>query len=70
MRFSNIPVSQIHCEDIPASHMNSKNGFEKSTEHFFELLKLLQISEEDITVSFDTASLFTKLPVEETLQLI
>jgi hypothetical protein len=42
----------------------------KSSFHFIEILKTLQINPGDIMVSFDVVSLFTKVPVEESLTLL
>jgi hypothetical protein len=44
---------------------NVKNSF-----HFNEILKTLQIKPGDLMVSFDVVSLFTKVPIEESLTLL
>jgi len=42
----------------------------KNSFHFIEILKTLKIKPGDLMVSFDVVSLFTKVPVEESLTLL
>jgi len=42
----------------------------KNSFHFNEILKTLKIKPGDLMVSFDVVSLFTKVPVEESLMLL
>ena len=42
----------------------------KSTDHFTEKLKQFQFSKNQVTVSFDVVSLFTNVPLLETIELI
>jgi len=42
----------------------------KNSFHFIEILKSLKIKPGDLMVSFDVVSLFTKVPVEESLTLL
>jgi hypothetical protein len=41
----------------------------KNSFHFIEILKSLEIKPGDLMVSFDVVSLFTKVPVEESITL-
>ena len=45
-------------------------SFIKNSAHFTELLRQRQLKEEEIMVSFDMSSLFTKVPVDEALTVI
>ncbi|GJQ69431.1 hypothetical protein Trydic_g6546 [Trypoxylus dichotomus] len=45
-------------------------SFVKNSEHFIEILQQHEITKEDLLVSFDVESLFTNVPVEETLEII
>ena len=42
----------------------------KSTDHFVEKLKQIQFSKNQVMVSFDVLSLFTNVPLSETIELI
>ncbi|GJQ76269.1 hypothetical protein Trydic_g2000 [Trypoxylus dichotomus] len=42
----------------------------RNSEHFIEILQQQEITKEDLLVSFDVKSLFTYVPVEETLEII
>ena len=42
----------------------------KNTEHFIEILQQMQLHPDDILVSFDVVSLFTRVPVQEALQIL
>lgn len=49
---------------------NNAASYIRNTEHFIEMLGQVQISPEDLLVSFDVVSLFTNVPVGETLDII
>jgi hypothetical protein len=42
----------------------------KNSDHFIQLLKPIELQDQDILVSFDVVSLFTNVPIEESLQII
>ncbi|GJQ66008.1 hypothetical protein Trydic_g4100 [Trypoxylus dichotomus] len=49
---------------------NTSISFVKNSEHFIEILQRHEITKEDLLISFDVESLFTNVPVEETLDII
>jgi hypothetical protein len=48
-----------------ATHHTTKNSIE-----FVQVFGSLQVDTHDIMVSFDTVSLFTKMPIRETMDLL
>jgi hypothetical protein len=42
----------------------------KNSDHFIQLLKPIELQDQDILFSFDVVSLFTNVPIEESLQII
>jgi hypothetical protein len=42
----------------------------KNKDHFIQLLKPIELQDQDILVSFDVVSLFTNVQIEESLQVI
>jgi hypothetical protein len=48
----------------------STDSFDKNSGHFIEVLKYINLQEQDTLASFDVVSLFTSVPVDETLQII
>ncbi|GJQ67890.1 hypothetical protein Trydic_g16650 [Trypoxylus dichotomus] len=45
-------------------------SFSNTSTHFIEILQQHEITKEDLLVPFDVESLFTNVPVEETLEII
>lgn len=45
-------------------------SFVKDSRHFISLTKNLQLQETDMLVSFDVESLFTKMPIPDTVNII
>jgi hypothetical protein len=53
------------------SHLAGKSqSFVKNSDHFVQLLKAANPRSQDTLVNFDVVSLFTNVPVDETLQII
>ena len=42
----------------------------KNSSHFIKIIKEATISEDDLLVSFDVVSLFTKIPIEDAIEVI
>jgi hypothetical protein len=58
-----------HLAHLLSGHMgHSPRHIKKSTE-FVQVLSSLQVDTHDIMVSFDIVSLFTKVPIRETIDL-
>ncbi|GJQ78135.1 hypothetical protein Trydic_g2472 [Trypoxylus dichotomus] len=53
-----------------AQYTGNTKSFVKDSENFIKILQQHEITNEDLLVSFDVESLFTNLPVEETLEII
>ncbi|GJQ69878.1 hypothetical protein Trydic_g22423 [Trypoxylus dichotomus] len=53
-----------------AQYSGNTKSFVKNSEHFIEIPQQHEITKEDLLVSFDVESLFTNVPVEETLEII
>ncbi|KAK5644761.1 hypothetical protein RI129_006061 [Pyrocoelia pectoralis] len=51
-------------------HIGQTTHHIKNSDHFIECMKNFKLEEEDILVSFDVISLFTKVPLMETLKYI
>ena len=58
-------LSRLFNQLVGKSAHHVKNSF-----HFIQILKTLKIKPGDLMVSFDVVSLFTKVPVEESLTLL
>jgi len=58
-------LSRLFNQLVGKSAHQVKNSF-----HFIEILKALKIKPGDLMVSFDEVSLFTEVPVEESLTLL
>ncbi|GJQ79489.1 hypothetical protein Trydic_g16342 [Trypoxylus dichotomus] len=54
----------------PAQYSGNTKIFVKNSEHFTEILQQHEITKEDLLVSFEVESLFSNVPVEETLEII
>ncbi|GJQ83926.1 hypothetical protein Trydic_g8666 [Trypoxylus dichotomus] len=52
-----------------AQYCGNTKSFVKNSEHFIEILQH-KITNEDLLVSFDVESLFTNVPVEQTLEIV
>ena len=53
------------------SPLAGKTGsFVKNSGHFIEMIKTEYIKEDEIMVSFDVVSLFTNVPIQESIQII
>ncbi|GLV39537.1 hypothetical protein CBL_20441 [Carabus blaptoides fortunei] len=50
--------------------VDKTESFVKNSEHFVELTKNFSLESEDIIVSFDVESLFTNIPLEESIKII
>jgi hypothetical protein len=48
---------------------NSKSSV-KNSDHFIQLLKPIELQDQDILGTFDVVSLFTNVPIKESLQII
>ena len=70
---SNIGASTYQLSKQLSGFLNPLTGKSahhvKNSFHFIEILKSLKIKPDDLMVSFDVVSLFTKVPVEESLIL-
>lgn len=51
-------------------YIGLSNSFIKNTQHFIEVISKQKLSSNDLMVSFDVSSLFTKVPILDTLQLL
>jgi retron-type reverse transcriptase len=59
-----------HLSELLNKHIGKSTHHVKNSFHFIEILKSLQKKPVDLTVSFDVVSLFTKVPVKESLTLL
>ena len=59
-----------HLSKLLQPFIGQTETFIKDSTHFIEKLKDIKLTPEDRLISFDVVSLFTKVPVEETLQYI
>ncbi|XP_071440274.1 uncharacterized protein [Hetaerina americana] len=51
-------------------YVGQTSSFVRDSTHFIEILKKITISPNDILVSFDVASLFTNVPIQESVDII
>ncbi|KAI5631699.1 reverse transcriptase (RNA-dependent DNA polymerase) domain-containing protein [Phthorimaea operculella] len=56
--------------DILQQVTGKSSSFVRDSTHFTQLLEKLRLEEDDAMVSFDVASLFTNVPVEDTISII
>ena len=59
-----------HISKQLAEHVGNSDSFVRDSRHFVSLIKDLKLSEDDLLVSFDVESLFTKVPIPETIEVI
>ena len=65
-----LPYSKKHMSKLLAAHIGKTESFLKDSAHFIQKIKDLHLEPEDILVSFDVVSLFTRVPVDEFLNYI
>ena len=51
-------------------HLGNTEHFIKDSTHFINKIQEIKLNPEDILVSFDVVSLFTKVPLRDTLNII
>lgn len=66
------PTAELsrHLKDIIQPLVGKSNSFVKNSIHFVDILKTIDLGPTDIFVSFDVESLYTNVPLEESLDII
>ena len=59
-----------HMSKLLSPHIGQTESYLKDSKHFVQKIKDLYLEPGDILVSFDVVSLFTRVPVEESLDYI
>lgn len=68
----NAPTQALarHLAKSLKSHTNEAPSLVRNSKDFIEKIQNITLEEDDILVSFDVVSLFTKIPMNETLELV
>ena len=59
-----------HLSHLLQPHIGKTSSYIRDSAHFIEKINQLKIDDNDLLVSFDVVSLFTKVPINDTLQHI
>ncbi|XP_060518420.1 uncharacterized protein LOC132697146 [Cylas formicarius] len=70
-------LPKIHKNDVPLRPIltyqpivEAKASYVKNSEHFLQLIKEINIDQQDVLASFDVKSLYPSIPIDEALDLI
>ena len=59
-----------HLTKLISPMIGNSNSFIKDSSHFVQFIKDNKIKQDDVLVSFDVVSLFTKVPIQDSILII